>query len=845
MNPQASARPCPGDDPSRPRPVACELPEVDQERRRAWDQAIADGFCLHCRGELDAARRPRGDPFCCRGCRAVHQLIHGSGLTRYYDLRRGRQSPAADLRPASLVWLERLLEENDETGEGPFRLSLDIQGVHCAACIWLLEELFRRQPGGLDLTINPTLGKVDLAWDPRASDLRHYLEEIEKFGYRLGPARDDARRQPSSLIPRMGLCIAMALNVMMFTFSYYFGLAPEDGALYQFFGALSFGLATVAVAAGGPVFFRGAVAALRRRMAHLDLPISAGILLAYAGSVYGYLSTGPGAAYFDSLTIFVALMLVGRWAQEHVLERNRNALLDTAGADQLTVKRQRADHLEAITAPELATGDEIWIAPGDLVPVAGLLLRRAARVSLDWITGESDPVTFEPGDTVPAGAFNAGTGGFTVAAAEDFAGSRLNDLLRAESASDDGHRPRWWTRVATGYVAAVLVLATLAFLSWAPSDPRRALEVTVAVLVVTCPCALGLASPLAHELLHHALRKRGVFVRRPGFMDRALAVRKIFFDKTGTLTHGNLILEPASRKALWRLDQECRLILGNMVARSNHPVSRALAVALAPPGGAGAPASHLEAAGENLRELPGKGLEWHRDGVVYRLGKADFAAPRKLAGPGGPSKASEPRFTTETLFTGDGRVLAAFRFSEELKADAAREVAGLRAAGYQPFLLSGDSAARVEVARRALGIEEARALAGQDPEAKARVVRSLDHRDTLMVGDGLNDSLGFEAALCTATPAVDRPVLPGKADFYFLGDGISAIRRALGAARRLREVVRDNLIIAVIYNLSVVGLCFMGLVTPVVAAILMPVSSVGIVSLTAWRLTGRRLTCMS
>ncbi len=821
---------------------------------------IAEGLCLHCQGELGAVWRPRDGPFCCRGCRGVHELIHGSGLTRYYDLRRGRQSPAATLRPASLAWLERLLKERGESGERPFRLSLDIQGVHCAACIWLLEELFRRQPGGLDLTINPTLGKVDLVWDPGASDLRHYLEEIEKFGYRLGPAREGARRQSRSLILRMGVCVAMALNVMTFTFSYYFGLAPEDGALYRFFGALSFGLATVAVAAGGPIFFRGAVAGLRRRMAHLDLPISTGILLAYAGSVYGYLSHGPGAAYFDSLTLFVALMLIGRWAQEHVLERNRNALLDGAGAEHLVVKRQRAGHLEAITAPELAGGDEMWIAPGDLVPVEGLLLRRAARVSLDWITGESEPVTFEPGDTVPAGAFNAGTGGFTVAATEDFAGSRLNDLLRAESGSGDEDRPRWWTRVATGYVVAVLVLSALAFLIWAPSDLRRALEVTVAVLVVTCPCALGLASPLAHELLHHALRKRGVFVRRPGFMDRALAVRKIIFDKTGTLTHGNLVLKPASRKALWRLDRECRRILGNMVVRSNHPVSRALAVALAPAGGNRASASenHLEAAGESLCELSGKGLEWHREGVLYRLGKADFAAPRKTAGesPGAPGKVSETRLaieaqlttetlTTETLFTADGRALAAFRFSEELKADAAGEVAALREAGYRPFLLSGDSEAKVEAARRALGIEQTQALAGQDPEAKARVVRSLDHRDTLMVGDGLNDSLSFEAALCTATPAVDRPVLPGKADFYFLGDGISAIRRALGAAQRLRRVIRDNLIVAVVYNLSAVGLCFAGLVTPVVAAILMPVSSVGIVSLTAWRLTGRRLTWMS
>ena len=143
---------------------------------------LAAGVCLHCRGELDSGWRPEDGPFCCRGCRSVHELIRGSGLARYYDLRRGRQAPAPTLRPASLAWLDRQLEEQGESAERPFRLSLDIQGVHCAACIWLLEELFRRQPGGMDLTINPTLGKVDLAWDPGAGDLRHYLEEVEKFG---------------------------------------------------------------------------------------------------------------------------------------------------------------------------------------------------------------------------------------------------------------------------------------------------------------------------------------------------------------------------------------------------------------------------------------------------------------------------------------------------------------------------------------------------------------------------------------------------------------------------------------------------------------------------------------
>ena len=820
-----------------PEAAACALPDPTPEQLRAWREARETGTCLHCRGEL-APAEPFDGPFCCRGCEAVYGLIHGAGLDRYYELQPGRQAPAAALRKSSSAWLDRLLEEQGLSAAGaPIRLTLDIQGVHCAACIWLLEELFRREAGGLDLRINPTLGKVDLVWDPTRGDLHHYVDEVERFGYRLGPSRKAPVSHSRSLLLRMAVTIALALNVMMFSVSYYFGLAPADGRIFHVFGALNLVLAPLAVVVGGQVFFRGVLAGLRRRVAHLDLPISVGILLTWVGSVLAYATRGPQAAYFDTLTIFIALMLVGRWAQERILERNRNALLDSAGVDGVVARRHVVDGLETISASAVEAGDELWIAPGDLVPVEGILLRRPAEVSLDWITGESDEVSHQPGDTVPAGAFNAGSAGFTLAATQPFGDSRLHDLLRGQAASSAGFEPRWWTRVATVYVAAVLLLAGLGFLLWQGQGLRPALEVTVAILVVTCPCALGLASPLAQEMMQHALRRRGVFVRSDGFMDRALEVRKVLLDKTGTLTLGSLELRPESRKRLWRLDGERRDVLWNMVVRSNHPVSAALAVALGA-GGAGSGLA-LDRRGEEVREVAGAGLEWRRDGVLYRLGRQRFAT-------GGPPPSAAPDTVDgATLFTADGTILAAFRFAEALKPDAADELASLRRAGFQVHLLSGDSPEKVAAAAAALGIEPERSRGHLDPEAKASVVTELDDNDTLMVGDGINDSPSFEAALCTATPAIDRPVLPGKADFYFSGDGIAALRRALSGARRLRRVVRDNLVLAALYNLTAVGLCLAGVVTPVIAAILMPLSSVGIVSLTAWRLSGRRLAWMS
>jgi Cu2+-exporting ATPase len=789
----------------------------DNAARPAAAEAQDKGVCLHCGSDL-------GAPFCCRGCEAVYNLLHQEELTRYYDLKQGAVPPAPVLRADSMAWFDRMIEElPDQVREqGPWRLSMDLQGVHCAACVWLLEELYRREAGGVSLRINPTLGTVDLIWDPQQGDLKAYLAAVERFGYRLGPPRKAGDRRSRGLFVRMAATIALALNVMMLSLSYYFGLAPRDGLLYVVFGWLSLALSTVAVALGGGVFFRAAWAGVRRRVAHLDLPIALGMALAWAGSTSAFLTRGPEAAYFDTLTIFVALMLVGRWVREHLLERNRNALLESSGAENLTAKRRGPDGLQAVAVTQLDRGDELWIASGDLVPVDGVLLRQEAEVALDWITGESERVAYEPGQVVPAGAFNTSERGFAVTATEGFATSRLQQLLRAPAEQSDDFRPLWWHRVSTWYVAAVLLAAALGLAIWLPRDPGQALHVVVAVLVITCPCALGLATPLAEELTQHALRRRGVLLRTGDFLDKALQVRTLILDKTGTLTFDEMDLTAASAAALHGLTDVERGVLRGMTARSNHPVSKAIARGLR-----GLPVQlPVVEQLEHLRETPGQGLQLELDGRVWNLGRSATEAGA-------------------TALTRDGATVIDLHCEEKLRPGVISEVEALRSSGYDLHLLSGDSPDRTAAMGARLGLAPDHARGGLDPEAKAARVRALDRRDTMMVGDGLNDAPSFAAALCAATPAVDRPVLPGKADFYFFGDGLAALRWSLAAARRLRRIVRTNLVLAVAYNLVALVLALSGLVTPVVAAILMPLSSVGVVALTAWRLSERRTSWTS
>ena len=811
-------------DSQQPRPEPT-FPYADAAR-------VMPGKCIHCGLDLDKTHDPAAGPFCCQGCRTVYELINKTGLERFYDLRCDTIAPPADLRPDNLAWLEMMLADPDmDMGGGIVRLRLDLQGVHCAACVWLLEQLFARHTGGRALTINPALGTVDLVWDTNAGELGLYFAEAERFGYRFGPPRKSRHRASRSLQIRMGITIAVALNVMMYSLGYYFGLSPEEsGPAYILFGRLGLILAGLVVAFGGWPFISAAWHGLRRGVVHLDLPIALGMLLGYGGSVVAYLSEGPEAAYFDTISIFVALMLVGRWLQEWVLEKNRNALLESGGIADLYARRLLDGEFEATPAVRIVTGDELWIAPGDLMPVDGILLQREALISLDWITGEAETRTRAPGDKVPAGAFNAGEYGFRAAVVEDFSDSRLHDLLRVGGAERAVGR-NWWHRVSTIYVITVITLAAVGFAVWSATDTRKAIEVSVAVLIVTCPCALGLAVPLARELVHVALRRHGVLLRSADFLDKARQVRKVLFDKTGTLTHGRLTLDDRTRRDLRALSAADRIVLRNMSSRSNHPVSRCVAEALAE-----MQDIDLDSQADEVREVSGQGLVWTNERGEWRLGRLAFAVPDESGGQPIPGS---------SFFSLDGRRIISISCIEDLKHDAADEVARLLDSGYEVHLLSGDELARVEQIADRLGLQADRVRGGLTPETKAEMVVELDDEDTLMVGDGLNDSPSFDRAWCAATPAIDRAVLPHKADFYYLGDGVSAVRRALSAARKLRTVQHGNLVFAAIYNLGAVGLCLGGLVTPVVAAVLMPLSSVSVVGLTILRLSRGRSAWMS
>lgn len=777
--------------------------------------------CHHCAQSLGLYRV--GD-FCCTGCQMASQLLSDRGLSRYYELRgstRGVALGAATagtasatsagdslqpppLSPAMEATLAMATQNAD--ADGDVRVSLDVEGLHCAGCVWTIQTLFQRNAGSRAIDVNPGQGRLDIVFHRDEFPVREFLEDLTTLGYRTGPQGhgEDSEKATRALLIRCGVATAIAINSMVLALAGYLGL-PATDPLHGIFGGVNAVLGTLALIVGAPLFAVPAWRALRRRVLHLDLPIAVGMISAWAGSMALFVMVGPEAAYFDSLTVFVALMLAGRFLQHRMVARNRRRLRQDHGIAAMRTRRLSADgSIQHVPLSTVRPGDELLVAPGELVPTMSRTLEHGASVSLAWITGESDAIDIPHGATVAAGAHIVGSKAIRVEALEGFESSRLERLLRRASSDDESAMVAspFWGKVASIYVITVLALALIGFVAWWSAGAAAAIQVAVAVLVVTCPCAIGLATPLAEEMALADLRRVGLFARRSHLLDRLHETTTVVFDKTGTLTSDDLeLVEPSAIATLSPFLQD-RLF--QLVGRSNHPRSRAIVQALLDT----SPALHLDRL-TDVEEVAGVGLSDGR----FRVGRCVED----------PERVSFWEDDTEVLRMG---------FEEPLKLDAPAQVAELKALGLDLWILSGDAQARVDVAAQSVGIDADHALGALNPEGKADRIRALGAPHVLMIGDGINDALAFETAGIAGTPAVDRPQLPARADFYILTQGVGPLAQAFRGARLFRRVIRRNIGFAVVYNTLGISAALAGLLSPLACAVFMPASSIIVLALT-------------
>jgi len=766
--------------------------------------AIATAICSHCGTPFRPG--PQRQEFCCAGCQFVYHLLHKRGFEEFYNYGETK-SPAGNFvfHGRDLAWLEELLRIAEVAPGATASATLDIQGISCAGCVWLLERVFLEHPGAISCRVNSSTGTLRLEWAKEKCNLAAYAEDVRKFGYLLGPADAPATSSTRPLARKLGLCGALAMNAMLFALPRYIGLNPGDRLAYLF-DVISLGLATASIVIGGGYFFRRAFTALKSGMLHIDLPISLGLIAAYTGSCIAWVNRVHSFTYFDFVSIFTFLMLLGRWLQERAVENNRRRLL----AMKLTPGKVRREDKE-VSAEALVAGDRFSIGRGNLLPVRSRLLNERTVFALNWITGEPAPREFLRGGIVPAGARNLSDHDSEMESLEPWESSQLAGLMKVESGMT--WRNASLQRLISTYLAVVLVTATTGFVAWGilGGDWIQAAQVLVSVLVVSCPCAIGVALPLLDDIAAARLQKAGIYIREGSLWARLRRVSNILFDKTGTITLETLAL--ANPEILTALPATEQSVLLRLVQSSLHPVAACLREALLPAG------IEPAAGSGNVVEVTGFGLEWITTAGTWRLGRSSWSGGRSAGA------------TTLTL---DSREIAAFTFREEVRPGAAEEVASLQASGRQVYLLSGDDAGRVALMADGLGLQKTHAFGNLTPEGKAELVKSRWPGNSLMIGDGANDSLAFDAALCRGTPSVDTGLLEHKADFYMPGNGLGGLTNLFRSAARHDFTTRAVFAFAITYNASAVAASLAGLMNPLIAAVIMPLSSltsIGIVLL--------------
>ncbi|PTX95534.1 heavy metal translocating P-type ATPase metal-binding domain-containing protein [Opitutus sp. ER46] len=757
--------------------------------------------CRHCGATLIDARMVESG-FCCAGCRYVFRLVQEQGLGTYYEIKDDVTAPAdaAVFQPRDYTWLEAAQREAEASPRIP-ELVVNVQGLSCAACVWLIERVFQQQPGGRDILVNAPYGTMRLRWVRGVFSAAEFARRLQTFGYVVGPMTgggDDSELR--GLVRRIGLCAAFAMNVMLYALPAYFGMEPS----YEWaglFSVLAFAFGTLSFLVGGTYFLGRAWHALRARAMHIDLPIALGVLGAYAGSVYGWFAGAERFVYFDFVATFILLMLVGRWAQTAAVERNRRRLLN----QQPTLPPVRLATGETVPPAALEAGREIVLLSGQALPVESRLESAAALFSLSSINGESEAREFRRGQRVPAGAISVARGELRLTTLQGWSESLLAELLRP--AERPGERADLLERIVQGYIIGILLVATLAGVGWwlATQDALRTGAVVTAVLVVSCPCAIGLAFPLADEIATVALRRRGVFVRESDLWLKLARVRRVVFDKTGTLTlETPTLLNPESVRSL---EPGARSALLALVWDNAHPVSECLREELLATGA-------VEPLAGELRETIGAGVEIEG----WSLGRPGWRAPAGV-------DAAAQEGAVDTVLARDGTRVASFHFADRPRADAVREIEALQARGLPVYMLSGDREEKVQALARELGLPAAQAVGSASPREKAAWVAANGAAEMLLLGDGANDSLAFDAALCRGTPVIHRGVLEQKADFYYLGRGIAGIRALFEVDAVRRRTHRVILVFSVAYNALAVGLAVAGQMNPLLAAALMPLNS--------------------
>ena len=792
------------------------------------EQSTSTVACAHCALPVPAGLlAPRASRhFCCAGCQTAWALIHEHGLEDYYSFTGRREGP--------VLASSRSFDEFDHAafhslyvrlrGDGLSETDLYLEGVHCASCVWLVERVPLAIPGVVTAELDVGRALAHIVWDAAVVPLSAIARFVDRLGYPPHPFRGvkaDAmrRKEDREALTRIGIAGAIAGNVMMLALATYAGwFGGIDGATERYFRWWSLLLTTPAILGPGLVFFRSAWSALRSRSLHMDVPIALALAVGYLrGAVNTLRDDGP--IYFDGVATLIFLLLVGRFLQQRAQRAAANAAELLHSLSPAAARIVDGDAIREVPVEAVLPGVILDVRAGDTLAADGIVTGGHSAMDLALLTGESRPVAVAEGATVFAGTVNL-SAPLRVRVTGAGETSRLGRLLRdvEESARRRAPIVRMADRMAVVFIAMVLVLAVATWVAWRHRDPRQALDYAIAMLVVTCPCALAMATPLAISVAIGRAARMGILIKGGDSLELLARPGRLILDKTGTITEGRLSL------LSWQGPDAARAMILAIERHSRHPVSAALHEAWR-----GEPAL----VARNVRETIGGGLEGKVDGHRVTVGKPTFVLERArhVLEPFAPLDDS----LTPVLIAVDGVVIARAGFGDPVRADARAAITQLRERGWRVQLLSGDDARVTLAVGRSLGIAESDCTGGASPERKrAEVERALGDGTVVMVGDGVNDAAAIAVASVGISVRGGAEASLAAADVFLAKGGFGTLLALEDGARRTVRLIRLGMAFSLAYNTAGAALAFSGVLDPLVAAIMMPASSLTVV-IVAWR----------
>lgn len=792
--------------------------------------------CYHCGLPCPDVSHAVGDHvFCCQGCRTVYEVLTEHGMQQYYALSQQPGTPPSDTSSSHVVGRFAYLDDDqlqtqllDFNDGSTARVTLKLPQIHCASCVWLLENLPRLQAGVRSAEVDFLRREVALLWDSDQLTLRQLVEALERVGYEPEITLGSTTAKPASgdpLIRRIAVAGFCFGNAMLFSLPEY--LAGPEGLSenwQQLFTLLTLALAVPVLGYSSTDYLLGAWRALRRGGITIDVPIALGICVLFARSVADIVA-GVGPGYLDSFTGFVFFLLLGRLFQRHsfvALSFER----DYRSYFPLAVTVREGDNSRPVPVADLQPGQRLVARHGELIPADSKLLSTQGRIDFSYVTGESEPVLARRGDVVWAGGRVAG------AAIE-------LDVLREVSQS---YLTRLWNqqvfhgpapedlsslanRVSRWFTAAVLVIAAATALYWLRTDPALAAHAVTSVLIVACPCALALSTPFTTGTALNLLARAGLFLRDGAVVERLARTSAVVFDKTGTLTSpgdSDVLFDGA----LLTTQEQGRLAA--LLENSVHPLSRRVLSDLSAP---------VSESVEVFHEQPGAGLYGRVGDVAIHVGSRAWLKDQDVLGIRGNTSTAE----TAVYVAFDGHCRGMFRLGNAYRAGVPDLLQKLRAR-WPLYLLSGDNDQERGRLLPLFGDEE-RLRFAQSPEAKLQFVRDLEsEHQVLMVGDGLNDAGALKQSSVGIAVTEDIAAFSPACDGILQADRLLQLPACLRFARTCLRIVGISFGLSLLYNLAGLTYAVTGALSPLVSALLMPLSSVTVIAFTtiATRWAARR-----